>query len=55
MFAKGEDNLDYTLTFYQIKDLGATGRISFEDTGRRTGYVINVYGLGNSGLYEVFN
>ena len=41
------------LRFEQIKDLGATGRISFQDTGRRTGYVVNVYGLGNNGLYEV--
>ncbi len=27
--------------------------MTFEDTGRRTGYVVNVYGLGDTGLYEV--
>lgn len=37
----------------EIGDIGATGRLTFRQDGRRRGYIVDVLGLGRRGLEQV--
>ena len=43
----------FYLCLVEIGDIGATGRLTFRQDGRRRGYIVEVLGLGRRGLEQV--